>query len=89
LKTYTLTQDQIDSLIIGYESGDVAKYVPALGLLRSLKPNTDESIQLSYVWAAISKTMILLFSNEEDARKLQPTATSLFDIQRMPLFGSM
>lgn len=42
----------------------------------------------THVWAAISKTLLLLFANEKDARAMQPTATSAFDIQRHTVYGT-
>ena len=42
----------------------------------------------THVWAATSKTMQVLFATEADARKMQPTATSPFDVQRVPVFGA-
>ena len=42
----------------------------------------------THVLAATSKTMQVLFATEADARKMQPTATSPFDVQRVPVFGA-
>jgi hypothetical protein len=40
------------------------------------------------VWAATSKTMLVLFWNEKDALALAPTATSPFYIHKVPVFGA-
>lgn len=44
MTTYTLIETQRKQLIEGYESGNVVKYVPALVLLRNLRPNTQEPV---------------------------------------------
>ena len=49
---------------------------------------TAQQAAPTHVWAATSKTMQVLFATEADARKMQPTATSPFDVQRVPVFGA-
>jgi hypothetical protein len=41
-----------------------------------------------YIWVAASKTEFFVFATEADARKMQPTNTSPFDVSKMVVFGA-